>query len=570
MKNTPNFSRMIARFLWAFAFAAGAGFHGLSADLDRDVDRLFATWDKPGSPGAAVVIVRDARVVYTRGYGSANLEQGTPITPQTAFDVASVAKQFTGLGVSMLIQQGKLSASDDVHKYLPDVPDFGKAMTVGHLLRHTSGLRDWPETLLASDVSLEAPITLEMILEMVRRQRELDFAPGDEYQYSNTGYNLLAAIVGKVTGKPYAAWMRENVFQPLGMADTAVCVDPRMITPRRADSYAPDGHCGFREEISQLAAQGSSSLFVTAEDMGKWLVNFETGAVGGKAAIAAMLEPGRLNSGAPVDYGFGLGVGGHYRGAKTVIHTGSWAGFRSVVIRLPEKRFAVAILANVSNLDTVARAHQVTDLYLGDQLVPKPASASSNANTNPAQVAAAKLNPASWDAQLGTYRLGLGWLLTITREGDQLMAQATGEPRFKMTPQSDTKFFVEAYGAGVEFVREPDGAVTRLLYKGIHAPKLDLSTVTPGYLAAFAGDYWSEELLVTCRLELHDGKLINVTRDGERHELLAVGHNRFDGAGFAIEFTRAAGSSATEMKLSAGRVRRLRFKRVELGSKPLD
>src|SRR4030095_15332618 len=172
---------------------------------DAKVDKLFAQWDRKDSPGAAIVVVKDGAVVYQHGYGYANLEHRIPITPQTRFDVASVAKQFTGLSVAMLIEQGKLSLDDDVRKHLPDVPDFGKLITIGHLLYHTSGVRDWPEAFLLSDVDFESPISFEMILELVRRQRELDFAPGEKWQYSNTGYNLLAATVAKVTGQSFRA-----------------------------------------------------------------------------------------------------------------------------------------------------------------------------------------------------------------------------------------------------------------------------------------------------------------------------------------------------------------------------
>src|SRR5215510_1865268 len=149
------------------------------------VDKLFAQWNRKDSPGAAIVVVKEGAVVYQHGYGYADLEHGIPITPQTRFDVASVAKQFTGLSVAMLVEQKKLSLDDDIRKYLPDVPDFGKTITIGHLLHHTSGLRDWPESFLLSNVDFEAPITFEMILDLVRRQRELDFVPGEQFQYSN-------------------------------------------------------------------------------------------------------------------------------------------------------------------------------------------------------------------------------------------------------------------------------------------------------------------------------------------------------------------------------------------------
>ncbi len=534
----------------------GAG--DLSAGNAAKVDRLFAQWDRADSPGAAVVVVQDGAVVYLQGYGCADLEHQIPITPETLFDVASVAKQFTGLSVAMLVQQGKLSLDDDIHKHLPDVPDFGKPITINHLVHHTSGLRDWPETLALSDMDLEGPITLDTILEMVRRQRELDFAPGAEEQYSNTGYNLLAATVAKVTGQSFRAWTDRNLFQPLKMKHTLVCDNPAEVVIDRANSYAPDGKNRFHRVVSQLAAQGSSSLFISAEDIGRWLVNLQTARVGGKAAMDLMQQPGKLNSGEKKNYAFGL-VLGRDQGLATVSHSGSWAGYRSHTIWVPEKRFAAAVLANTSNIDTRDLALKIANLYIGiSPAPPKSAPARSPA--------AVRADPAAWGPFLGTYRLGPGWLLTITREGDQLMAQATHEAKFRMTPVSDTNFFVEAYGQPVVFVRQSTGAVTNLLYRGIKARKLTLPELAPARLAAYAGDYWSEELRVITRLEIHDGRLAVCLRSGRWIHLLPTGADTFDAeaGGIAVQFTRNAAAEVTEVKLSGSRVRNLRHTRVAL------
>jgi CubicO group peptidase (beta-lactamase class C family) len=531
---------------------------GVRAENAAKVDQFFAQWDRPDSPGAAVVVVKDGTVVYERGYGCADLEHHTPITPQTLFDVASVAKQFTGLSVAMLVQQGKFSLEEDIHKYLPDMPDFGKPITINNLVHHTSGLRDWPETLALSDKEMEGPITLDTILEMVRRQRELDFAPGEEEQYSNTGYNLLAAMIAKVTGQSFRAWTDQNLFQPLGMKHTLVCDDPAEVIVNRANSYAPDGTNRFHQVVSQLAAQGSSSLFISAEDMGRWLLNFQTAREGGNAAIELMQQPGKLNNGEKRGYAFGLVLGKH-QGLSTVSHGGSWAGYRSQTIWVPEKRFAAAILANTSNVDTWGLALRITDLYLGIPLEPStPASARPPAAVKP--------DPAAWEPFLGIYRLGPGWLLTITREGEQLMVQATHEDKFRMTPVSDTNFFVEAYHAPVAFVRGSSGAVTNLLYRGINAPKLAVPESAPARLAAYVGDYWSEELRVVTRLEIRDGSLAVCLRSGRWIHLLPTGADRFDTdyGGIALQFTRNAAAEVTEVKLSGSRVRNLRHMRIAL------
>jgi CubicO group peptidase (beta-lactamase class C family) len=531
------------------------------------IDRIFSQWEKTDSPGMSVVVVKDGAVAYQHGYGCANLEHRIPITPQTVFDVASVAKQFTGLGIAMLVGQGKIGLGDDIRKYLPEVPDFGKAITIANLLHHTSGLRDWPETLTLSGVDGDGPITLDMILEMVRRQRELDFAPGEEHLYSNTGYNLLAAVIAKITGQSFRAWMNRNVFKTLGMRHTQVRDDPAEIISNFADSYAPAGGRNFRRVQSELAAQGSSSLLVSAEDMGKWLLNFETAQAGGKAAIKLMQQPGKLNNGEKVDYGFGIAMG-DYHGSATINHSGSWAGYRSLVLWIPDKRFGIAILANTANADTHALAMKVAALYLGDSSSAETGKSLTKAEPGRAKANPTARDPSTWDRFAGTYRLGPGWLLSITSEKDQLIAQATNEDKFRMRAVSDTTFFVDGYGAAVEFVPESSGAVTHLLYRGINAPKLSLPELTPDRLANYAGDYWSEELQILGRVEIHDGKLALHDRSGAWIFFLPTGANRFDAdrGGFSFQFDWDSNAKPTEVKVSGGRVRNLRYKRVVLSS----
>lgn len=188
--------------------------------LNRKVDKLFTEWNKPDSPGAALAVIKDGSVIYKNGYGSANLEYNIPITPSTIFHVASVSKQFTAFAVVMLADQGKLSLDDDIRKHLPEIPDFGKTVTIQHLVHHISGMRDQWELLAMAGWRLDDVITKEHILTMVRHQRELNFNPGDEHMYCNTGYTLLAEIVERVTGQSFSEWTKANLFKPLGMVNT--------------------------------------------------------------------------------------------------------------------------------------------------------------------------------------------------------------------------------------------------------------------------------------------------------------------------------------------------------------
>src|SRR6185436_1924774 len=251
------------------AYAQTPGSPMPDAQLTSKVDKLFANWDKPDSPGAALIVVKDGAVVYKRGYGSANLEYNIPITPATVFHVASVSKQFTAFAITMLAKAGKLSLDDDIHKYLTELPDFGQKITIRHLLHHTSGLRDQWELLAMAGWRLDDVITKEHILKMVRHQKELNFSPGQEYLYCNTGYTLLAVIVERITGQSFREYMQETIFKPLNMTGTHFHDDHEMIVKNRAYSYRPYGPQDFKLSALNYANVGATSLFTTVEDMAR-------------------------------------------------------------------------------------------------------------------------------------------------------------------------------------------------------------------------------------------------------------------------------------------------------------
>jgi CubicO group peptidase (beta-lactamase class C family) len=532
------------------------------AQESQQVDAIFAEREKGEKPGCAVVIVKDGSVVYEKGYGMADLEHHVKITPQTAFDVASVAKQFTGLGIAMLIEQGKLKVTQDIRSILPRVPDFGRTIMIDNLLHHTSGLRDWPEMLALSGIDWSSPISQDMIIEMVAHQRELDFLPGEEFQYSNTGYSLLAAAVSEVTGQPFPKWMSDNIFVPLGMTHTFVADNPTALIADRAESYRPTGNNGYSRAISQAAGQGSSSVFTTADDMGKWLANFDSARVAGRSAIEMTWQGSTLRSGAEVKYGFGWGLG-NYSGIPAVEHSGNWAGYVSDVVVVAERRFAAAVLCNAPDVPALV-AIKLSAIYMPD--VPKP----SPPAPPPKPSIVFKPNPKSWDRYLGTYRLGPGWLLTISRGKQTLIAQASHEDKYDMTQTGESTFFVEAYHSSVEFNVDPSGKVPSLLYHGKVAPRIDTQALSPERLARFTGDYWSEEIRQDGRIEINNGQLAVQSRDGRWTPLLAVGQNRFDAddGRFTIEFTEGSDGTVSELRLSAGRIRNLRYTKTRLPIEP--
>lgn len=429
----------------------------LSARRSAEVDKLFAKWHAPDSPGASVLVLHQGRVVHLAGYGMASLEHGVPNRPHTVFDIASVSKQFGAFAIALLEADGRLTLDDDVRKYLPELPDFGTVITIRHLVHHTTGLRDWPGTLRLGGWGFDDVISFEQILRMAYRQTTLNFKPGDEHAYSNTGYNLLAEVVRRISGKTFRQFTDERIFRPLGMTRTHFHDDHREVVRDVAESYAPAGDGGYQHLTSNLTALGSSSLFTTVEDLAKWVGNFETAAVGGRAAVDGMHRRGVLNRGDTIAYAFGQSEG-NYRGAKTYSHGGSWAGYRSVLTRFPAERFAVVILANAADMNPGALGQRIADLYLGDRLGPVTA-----AQPPAPQPAAAAWRPdeATLREYAGEYRtdeLDTSWRLDVRR--GELVASHFRVGEVVLGPVAKDSFRAPGLGGDLTFQRDRRGRLT--------------------------------------------------------------------------------------------------------------
>jgi len=333
--------------------------------LTDSVDAMFEAWDREGSPGFALGIFKNGRIIYARGYGMANLEYDVPITPQSVFRIGSLSKQFTAMCVALLEEEGKLSLDDDIRTFFPEMPEYETPITVGHILHHTSGLRDYLtlQDVVARDEYYDSDDALAMLL----RQKGVNFTPGDRFSYSNSGYFLLGALVERVSGMKMSELARIHIFEPLGMANTHFHDEMDVIVRNRASGYRPDGEDGYRINMTQLDIIGDGSVYTTIEDFFKWDQNFYHNELGrGTQALMDKVQTrGVLNNGEEITYAFGLDVDTH-RGLKRVSHTGSWVGFRTVAVRYPDQRFSVVIFGNGS-LGPSRFADRIVDLYLNDQ-----------------------------------------------------------------------------------------------------------------------------------------------------------------------------------------------------------
>lgn len=335
------------------------------------IDALFAAWDRPDGPGGAVAVIEAGEVIYARGYGSAQLEDQTPITPRTVFHVASVSKQFTAFAVVLLATRGVVDLDADVRRYLPEMPDFGAPLTLRQLIHHTSGLRDQWDLLTMAGWRMDDVITHHDVLQLIVHQRELNFPPGERHSYCNTGYTLLAEVVSRVTGKSLREFAAEEMFAPLGMDQTHFHDDHQHLVPHRAYSYAAREGGGWQHSVLSYAIVGATSLFTTVLDLARWQENFALREIGGDAALEILLQRAVLNDGTEISYAGGL-THGTYRGLPTVSHSGGDAGFRSFLIRFPEQDFSVAVLGNAASFNPQRPAYEIADQFLEHEMAEAP------------------------------------------------------------------------------------------------------------------------------------------------------------------------------------------------------
>ena len=333
-----------------------------------EINAIFAAWDQPGSPGCAAAVPRDGDIVYSRGYGYANLDYDIPITPETVFDIGSVSKQFNAAVITMLALEGRLSLDDDIRKWLPELPEYEQTITLRHMMHHTSGLRDYLNLFPLAGRGDYYPISHRQILDMMSRQEALIFPPGDRYRYSNTAYMLLAQVIERASGKSIGTQVNERIFEPLGMTGSYAYDDFEQIIPYRGTGYAQQDDGGLRIVHNyNFDVVGDGQLYSTMEDLLRWDHYLH----GGKPDIyAQMLNAGHLDNGAGIGYAQGI-VLGEYRGLQTVGHSGSSWGFRTQLVRFVEPALSIAVSCNADGIDAGRLAQQVADYYLADQLGPE-------------------------------------------------------------------------------------------------------------------------------------------------------------------------------------------------------
>jgi len=443
--------------------------------LEARVDSVFAEYDNTRSPGCALGVIRDGRLVFKRGYGMAVLEHGIPNSPTTVFRIGSTSKQFTAAAIVLLAAEGKLSLDDDIRRFLPEMRDYGTPVTIRHLLHHTSGVRDYLTLMSLAGRRDDDWYTDDEVVTMVARQRELNFEPGERMLYSNSGYFLLSQIVKRASGMSLREYAADRIFGPLGMEHSHFHDDHAEIVPNRASGYAPAEDGGFRISMTTLDMVGDGGVFTTVEDLYRWDQNFYRPRFGGQSFLDRLLNRGVLSNGDTLDYALGLGHA-VYRGLPVVRHGGAFVGFRADMMRFPAERFTVICLCNLSTAPPWRLAERVADIYLADRLEP--------------------------------------------------VEEAPEEAR----------------------------------QEAEEAEPLELSAEQ---LAAYAGDYYGEELDVTYRLRVEGDTLRLFLGNWLDSALVPAEPDVFRVRFLTFRFTREPPERPSGFLLDAGRVRNLRFERVK-------
>ncbi len=520
-------------------------------DRQARIDEIFKEFIVPGSPGCTVAVYQDGKTVLSRAYGMANLDHDVRLSPASVFHVASVSKQFTAAAILLLAQDGRLTLDDEVRKHIAELPDFGKKITIRHLIHHTSGIRDqWSLLGFAGWRYSRDLITDADVLALLSRQRELNFTPGERHLYSNSGYTLLAVIVSRVSGKSFREFTGERIFKPLGMTSTHFRDDFAEIVKNQAYGYTRQSGT-FKLSVTNFDTAGATSLLTTAEDLVKWDANFQNPALGGAAFISAMEERGRLNDGSHIDYASGI-VHGTHRGLRMISHGGADAGYRSALNRYPDQRFGVSTLCNLAQTNPGQLAQRVAEVYLADRM--QPAATASNSQPE-VPLPAAELSALAglyWNAREAMARRFVfedGRLKARTGPQQTVALKSIGNRRF--VPE-DGAPMVLAFDANRVTIGNQPGS-------GDVFERAEPFAPTPAQLAAYVGVYRSDEIEATYRIVVKDGQLRLERLKSAPAVLEPLVADTFSSQPGVIRFMRDTTGGVTGFVLEAGRVLGMKF-----------
>lgn len=533
-------------------------------DPEKLVTQLMTPFSGDDVPGVSISILKNGKVVFARGYGQANLAYDIPMTETTGMSIASVSKQFTGMAVMLMVNEGKMDLDADIRTYLPELKDFGTPVTVRNMLNHTTGYREILNFLPMSGWTFADAMRNEEPIHVVNHQAQLQNPPGSEYNYNNTTFMLLARAVERVSGEDWKTFMETRIFRPLGMNNTTVKVEVGQIIPNASQGYAPGENGGYRAVIDFAEAYGASSVNTTAEDITKWMLNYRDMTVGGPAAIEAITTRGILTSGDTTGYGLGLGVG-EWRGQRVYRHTGGETAHRTWFSYFPDIESGL-FFSSANPAFSLGMWSDIAGAWFNEYLTPEEAEEEET----PADSSASMPTPEQLEAIAGRYQFtGAPLQIVYTVEDGKLFAQATNQPKFEVRPTSDSTFTFVGVPASVTFHYEEDGSVLRATHH--QGPDSPMEKIVPPEvpvdLNQYEGRYYSAELETIYTMKVNEeGKLMANHR---RIDAFPVTHNEkdsFSGGQWylgQITFHRDPDGSVSGFMGANGRTRDVWFEKLE-------
>ena len=511
------------------------------------------------TPGAVVGVIKWGKLVFAKGYGSADLSHDIPFTPETPTNIGSSTKQLTGFALALLASRGKLSLDDPVQKYIPELKTFDKPITVRHLLTHTTGYREFINTLLIEGRQvLEGDyIAPDEAIKVINRQPTLQNEPGAEFNYNNSAFSLASIVIERVSGRPYAEFMRDEIFLPLGMTKTWVRANPGQIIPNRTVGYIP-GDFGFREVRALYGSAGAGGIYTTPGDVAKWMHNWKTAQLGGPAVVKEATTSFVLNSGKPSVYGYGIFLDS-IRGLRRWQHGGNDVAHSSTFVYYPDLDAGYVVFSNYQGVPGNL-ANVVQDAFFGQYMKAAPARATA-AGSEAVDVPTATLQRYAGRYEMTT--LG-GMLLTVEQQGGQLRLELPGQPALPLRPTSTTAFEVVGAPATITFNAAADGTVDGITFHqdGDHPGKHVVEK--PVDLASYTGRYYSEELETFYDLSVEKGQLVIHHRRFGTEVLTHTTDDSFSGAlpVSSVVFKRDAQGNVTGFEAGNGRARGIVFTKV--------
>jgi CubicO group peptidase (beta-lactamase class C family) len=542
------------KIMIALAWVIAWGTPVFAAQTDQQaVVQLFAAYEKVRSPGCSLGVIRDGVFVHSRGYGLASLELGVPLSPQSVFYMASVSKQFTAASIVLAAEQGFLSLDDDIHKYFPELPDYGQSVTLREMLHHTSGFRDYLDLLQVSGRNILDVHTAAELLDLIARQKAPNFSPGSEFSYSNTNYFLLAQVIKRATQKPLSVFAEENIFRPLGMSHTRFYDDRSVVVPGRVPAYEPGRGGSYNVGWStNFDGVGDGGLMSSVDDLLLWDKNFYDNRLGKGTLLKELLTRGILNNGKQIDYALGLEMGS-YRGMPTVEHGGALFGYRTEILRFPEQRFSVICLCNLGSANVSGLSRGVADVYLKIATQPEPVQPAKEV---PEKTAGSEARELAGKYQNLKDHSGVQFSFADnTLQVFGMSLKRVGHNRF-VTPLGPTVSFENVNGKMKVTAKNGDN----VLFEGTRLDELRLGEAA---LQAYAGEYESRELDTTYKLIVENGSLM--LHSGwnlpVKLEPLVVDEFAMGQVGAAV-FHRDVSGQISGLSVYSGRIRDVAFART--------